>query len=285
MPQLLSPGPSCGFRHGQRQLADLFSQREHHRPGFRDQAPPRQRVLAQPRHQPPPPALATHAHQPQAGRPPGPRARRAPARHIEPRAGGHRLVRFPPNAAQPQRRASHRQPPPRGAVGGPHPRAVPLPARALRALHALCDPGAPPIPAGIPGLGRHIGQEPPRVFLALLPAGQQRAGPRVARQGPAGAAPTRPRPWCTARQGPPTGRPRRPPAAARVEAHQRMPAHAGEAPNQPGRLQATVGQHAHRPARREAGCNRCSPRSHARRHACLAPAGRITPATGMAQPR
>ena len=83
LPQLLSARPSCGFRQRHSKLADLFQQRGYHRPGFRHQAPRRQGVLAQQRHQQPHPALAKHAHEPQAGRPPRPQARRAHARHVD----------------------------------------------------------------------------------------------------------------------------------------------------------------------------------------------------------
>lgn len=89
--------------------------------------PLRPRVLAQQRRQSLPPALAKHAHQLQAGRPACPRALRTQARDVELRAGGHRLVRFTPDAEQPQRGDGDSQPQARRPLGMAHPRAVPLP--------------------------------------------------------------------------------------------------------------------------------------------------------------
>jgi len=88
------------------------------------------------------PPLAKHTHQPQAGRPPRPRAFRAHARHVEPRADGNRLVCSLAHTAQPQRRDCHGQLEARRPVRVPHPRAVPLPPGPLRDFTSLFNPRA-----------------------------------------------------------------------------------------------------------------------------------------------
>jgi hypothetical protein len=128
---------------------------------------------------------------------------------------------------------------------------VPLPARTLRDLKTLFNPGPQAIPAGITGLRRQIRQDQPRVLVAVLPAGQQRARDLVARKGDARPAPTRTRPRRKRRQGPPAGRPRGPKAASQVDAQKGMPAQAGDTPKQPRGIQAPISQHDHRPTRRD----------------------------------
>jgi hypothetical protein len=97
------------------------------------------------------------------------------------------------SSAIPPTLSSHRQPPPCGPLRGAHARAVPLPARALGDFAALCDRGAQPLPAGIPGLRRQGGQHQPGGRIALLPQGQPRALHLPARllQGGAPAPPAR----------------------------------------------------------------------------------------------
>ena len=99
----------------------------------------------------------------------------------------------------------------------------------------------------ITGLRRQIGQDQPGVFVAVFPAGQQGAGHLVPRKGQARAAPTRPGPRDEGHQGPPAHRPSGPKAATRVDPQKRMPTQARDAPKQPGRIQAAIGQHDHRP--------------------------------------
>src|SRR5439155_153452 len=74
----------------------------------------------------------------------------------------------------------HGQPEARCAVRVPHTRAMPLPPGPLRDFKSLFNPRAETIPAGITGLRRQISEDQPGVFVALLPAGQQRAGHLVA---------------------------------------------------------------------------------------------------------
>ena len=112
-------------------------------------------------------------------------SRRRVARRVRGRSGhnavtarsvlSHVVFGHPPHPEQPQGGASHRQPPPCGPLRGAHARAVPRPARALGDCAALCDRGAQPIPAGIPGLRRQGGQPQPGGRIALRPQGQPRA--------------------------------------------------------------------------------------------------------------
>src|SRR3989442_10996732 len=235
VPPLLSPGSSCRLRQGHGRLTSLVLQRWHRGPGFRHNAALRQRLLAQQGDQQGHPALAKYARQPEASRPARPRVSWAQGRHVEERARGNRRLRSPAYTEQPQGGHSHRQPQPRRPRRIGHARAVPLPARAFGDFEALFDPGAQTIPAGITGLRRQVGQDQPRVFVAVLPAGQQRAGDLVPRKGEAHAAPTRPGPGHEGQQGAPAGRPGGPKAAARVDPQKRMPAQARDAPKQPGR--------------------------------------------------
>jgi len=75
--------------------------------------------------QPPHPALAKHAHEPQARRPSRARAVRAQRRHVEQCAGGNRLVCRPAHTEQPQQRGAAGRVD-RGARGAPLPAARPL---------------------------------------------------------------------------------------------------------------------------------------------------------------
>jgi hypothetical protein len=156
------------------QRANLFCQRGDHRPGFRDTVTLRLRVLAQQRSQPLLPALAKHAHQPQARRPLGMVHPRAvplpPARfvlfkpcssharrpyHPASLASGARSVRSSQEALSPrfpggQHRADHlgteyrkikRPFPPTVCV---HPIAYPAPPEALPAVFPSARPARPP---------------------------------------------------------------------------------------------------------------------------------------------
>jgi len=146
LPQLLFPGPACGFRQRQSKLADLCEQRGYHRPGFRHTAPLRPGVLAPQRPQQPHPALAKHAHEPQAGRPPRPRARRAHPRHVEQGAARSRRLRGPAHTEQPPRRHRHCQPHPCRALWPWHRTRMSAPDRAARlwlAVRALNTGGSP----------------------------------------------------------------------------------------------------------------------------------------------
>jgi hypothetical protein len=116
-PQLLSPFASGGLQQNHVRGTRVSRQRWHRWPGFRHQAARRQRLLAQQRDQPPHPALAKHAHEPQAGRPPRPRALWAPTRSIGKSNGFFHRPRPPTLARTPPGRARgaphHRAPPPR----------------------------------------------------------------------------------------------------------------------------------------------------------------------------
>jgi hypothetical protein len=61
----------------------------------------------------------------------------------------------------------------RAARGLGHAGVLPRPARAFGDLKAWLDPRSQPIPPGIAGLGWHIGQDQPRLSVAVFPTGQQ----------------------------------------------------------------------------------------------------------------
>src|SRR5262249_19116242 len=82
------------------------------------------------------------------------------------------------------------------------------PARDLADLNPLVNPAPHAIPSRIPGLRRQIGQNQPGVFVAVLPASQQRAGDLVTRKGDARPAPAGARTRRKGGQGPPAGCPR-----------------------------------------------------------------------------
>jgi hypothetical protein len=96
LPQLLSPGSSGGLRPGQLQLSLLLLPRWHCGPRFRHNGPLRPWLRAQQGHQQGHPARATHAHQPQASRPPRPRTPRAQRRHVRQRARRNVVCGHPP---------------------------------------------------------------------------------------------------------------------------------------------------------------------------------------------
>ena len=115
---------------------------------------------------------------------------------------------------QPERRHRHRQPQPAGPLRVGHARPLPLPAAALDQLEAVLDPGAQPVPAGIGGLRRQVGQHQPRVGAARppsRPAGCSPAGwSRRPCRAPASAGPPSARTGGAGRSGParPAGRSR-----------------------------------------------------------------------------
>src|SRR6266852_2685652 len=189
MPLLFSPGASCGLRQGHGRLPGLVLPRWHRRPWFRDKTALRQGLVTQQRDHQRHPTRAQDAHQPQAGRPAPPRLARVQCRHVEPRAGRNRLVSSPTSTQQPPRRHGHGPPEPGRPIGSAHAGAVPLPARALDDFKARFDPGAPPLPAGITGLGRQLSQDQPRVLVALFPAGPHGADHLVTHTGDARATP------------------------------------------------------------------------------------------------
>jgi hypothetical protein len=119
-------------------------------------------------------------------------------------------------------------------------------------LAALLHPGPQAIPPRVAGLRSQSGQEPPRLLLAGLPAGQHGAVQPPWRAGTGGAPPL---PAGTALrddrgQWAHTPWPRRPKGPTRVAAQTRMPAPWHEASKPPGRLQAAIGQDDHRPGPR-----------------------------------
>jgi hypothetical protein len=69
---------------------------------------------------------------------------------------------------------------------------VPRPPGPLRACPSLFTPRAETLPARITGRRRPRGQPPPWGLVPLVPPRAAGAGPRVAGQGEARAAPTRP---------------------------------------------------------------------------------------------
>ena len=241
MPQPRSPGSSCGLGQGHVRRAGLWLQWWYRRPGFRPKAPSRQRLLTQQRHQQDHPALAKHAHQAPAGRPPPPRASWAQGCHVEQRAGRHRLVGRPTHPEQPQGCHRHRQPQPCGACRMAHARAVPWPPRTCGDLQARLDPGAEPLPARITGRRRQVGQDQPRVLVAFFPADQHGADDLLARQGQAVPRQLAPGRGAKVRNGrqlaAPAGR-KLPPVLMRNTAA----SPGGEASKQPRRIPAAIAQ-------------------------------------------
>lgn len=126
------------------------------------------------------PALAKDTDQaPACGPPPRlPQGRT----QVEEGAGGNGLLGGPAHTEQPQRGHGHGQPQPRRPLGIGHARVLPLPPPACGHLEALLDPGPQAVPTGLAALGGQIGQDEPRLLVALFPAGQQGA---VQAAGPA----------------------------------------------------------------------------------------------------
>ena len=130
----------------------------------------RQRLVIEERRYDQRPAMAEDADQP-------PTPALLPGRTGHGRKRGERKVSF--------RFAAHGQHPPGGEgesqpeaccpVRIGHPGVLPLPAAPLDFFETLFDPGAQPVPTGVGGLGRQIGEEQPRRLMPGAPIGQQGA--------------------------------------------------------------------------------------------------------------
>ena len=129
--------------------------------------------------------LFTQSHPPASAHPLPPCARWCPrlgsahpphAARLAQALPGRARRRPPPRRASPGgSRQATGQPQARGPVGLGHVGALPLPAGAFGDLEALLNPGPQPIPTGGTGLRRQVRQDQPRILVARLPAGQQRA--------------------------------------------------------------------------------------------------------------
>src|SRR5207247_3494031 len=109
---------------------------------------------------------------------------------------------------------------------------------------ALPNPGPAAIPPRVAGLRSQSGQDQPRVLIACRPAGQQGAvqPPWLAGKGGAPPLPAGTDLRDERGQWAKTPRPRRPKGSTRVDAQKWMPAQFHDAPKQPRRIQAAIGQ-------------------------------------------
>src|SRR4029453_17185009 len=124
---------------------------------------------------------------------------------------------------------------------------LPLPAATLETFEALLTPAPQPIPGGLTALWLQVGQQKPRIGVALLPPGDQRTRQAALRRDQGGPAPAptladaahqlaQPVPArlaCRAELGP------------LVDPQQGMPAQADNPQAEPARPQAPVSQHQH----------------------------------------
>jgi hypothetical protein len=149
---------SCGRDH------HGLSKREDRGPRLGEKRAERKWELAEQSHQDPAPAEATA--QAQRGGAPLLSLRAQDGRDLEQSRLGTRLLGGAPDTQQPQGGDCHCQPQAGGRLWVGHARALPRPARAFGDFDALLDPGPQPIPAGLAGLGRQIGQDEPRVSVA-----------------------------------------------------------------------------------------------------------------------
>ena len=164
-----------------------------------------------------------------------------------------RRVGGPAHIQQPQRRHRQRRPHPLGPLWVGHPGPLPLPAAPLHHLERLLDPAPPAVPRRVGRLRRQVGQDQPRALVPGVPPHQRRAIQPRRRPlvGPAADLAADPRPRGEPPQAAPAVPARRAEAAAGLGAHQRVPAQAGDRPEQPGRLQAAVGEDQDLPLRAE----------------------------------
>ena len=132
-----------------------------HRPGLWEKHAQGQGLVVEQRHENQGPAPAKGTDKAQARGAPLAALHAKGRRHVQQRTVRDLGVGHAPHAQQPQRGDRDGQPQAGRPLRLGHPRALPLPACPLGHLEALLDPGPQPIPTGITGRWRQIGQDQP----------------------------------------------------------------------------------------------------------------------------
>ncbi len=221
-------------------------------PGFGHQARgQRQGVTADRLHQDPQPAEPEQPHAAALHRP----AHVQERPQIRQRHGSGRRPQFQvaPHTDHPQRCHRQRQPQPRHPRWVRHLRLLPLPAAAFGAFEALLAPAAQAIPLRVAAVGRQVGQNVPGLGMPHAPPRHQRARQLTVAGGKRRAAPTPALPALPTQLAQPgkLGLAGRAELAALIDAQERMPPQAHDAPKQPAGVQPAVGQHQDGPVRRD----------------------------------